>query len=176
MWYDATGLPWVRPSPNMPDLESASHYPGLVLFEGTNLSVGRGTPIAFQLVGAPWLDAPAVVRALGAVPGAVLSDTVVVPEAPTDGKYGGRALPAVRLRVVDRAAYDPVETALALLGAVHAAHPDSLVLRARMDALWGGPSLRAAVAAGGDPRSLAPRWRGELERFRQQRKPFLLYE
>src|SRR3989441_1089230 len=53
MYFDATGLPWIKPSPNMPDLESAFHYPGTCLFEGTNLSVGRGTPFAFQVVGAP---------------------------------------------------------------------------------------------------------------------------
>src|SRR5206468_9422850 len=62
LYFDATGLPWVKPSPNMPDLESAMHYPGTCLFEGTNLSVGRGTGFAFQVVGAPWLDADAVLR------------------------------------------------------------------------------------------------------------------
>ena len=54
--FGDTGLPWVAPSPNMPSVESARHYPGTCLFEGTNLSVGRGTPIAFQQIGAPWLD------------------------------------------------------------------------------------------------------------------------
>ncbi|HJQ65419.1 MAG TPA: DUF1343 domain-containing protein, partial [Gemmatimonadales bacterium] len=53
--FDSTGLPWIKPSPNMPSLESAFHYPGICLFEGTNLSVGRGTPLAFQVIGAPWL-------------------------------------------------------------------------------------------------------------------------
>src|SRR6059036_4119196 len=64
MYFDETGLPWVRPSPNMPDLESAIHYPGTCLFEGTNLSVGRGTALAFQIVGAPWLDTAAVLKRL----------------------------------------------------------------------------------------------------------------
>src|SRR5438477_10154496 len=62
--FDATGLPWIKPSPNMPDLESALHYPGTCLFEGTNLSVGRGTPFAFQVIGAPWLDPAALLRYL----------------------------------------------------------------------------------------------------------------
>src|SRR5437870_8134916 len=60
MYYDDTGLPWVRPSPSMPNLESAIHYPGTCLLEGTNLSVGRGTTFPFQVVGAPWLDTGAV--------------------------------------------------------------------------------------------------------------------
>ena len=85
-WFDEIGLPWVRPSPNMPDLESATHYPGLVVFEGTNLSVGRGTPIAFQVVGAPWLDPARVRGLLGEVPGASVTDTAITPVAPTDGK------------------------------------------------------------------------------------------
>src|SRR5881628_1580718 len=66
MFYDQTNIAWVKPSPNMPDLESAFHYPGICLFEGTNLSVGRGTPFAFQVVGAPWLDPEAVRRRLPA--------------------------------------------------------------------------------------------------------------
>jgi uncharacterized protein YbbC (DUF1343 family) len=62
MYFDATGLPWVQPSPSMPSLESALHYPGTCLFEGTNLSVGRGTSVAFQVVGAPWLDPAAIIK------------------------------------------------------------------------------------------------------------------
>ncbi|HEX4574780.1 MAG TPA: exo-beta-N-acetylmuramidase NamZ domain-containing protein, partial [Gemmatimonadales bacterium] len=68
--YDATGLRWVRPSPNMPDLESALHYPGTCLFEGTNLSVGRGTGVAFQVIGAPWFDTAAVLARLRTLAGA----------------------------------------------------------------------------------------------------------
>src|SRR2546422_11289182 len=64
MFYDDTGLPWVRPSPYLRDLESALHYPGTCLFEGTNLSVGRGTGLEFQVVGAPWLDTTAVLSRL----------------------------------------------------------------------------------------------------------------
>src|SRR5437879_10971191 len=55
MYFDATGLPWIKPSPNMPDLESAFHYSGTCLFDGTNLSVGRGTAFAVQVVGRAWL-------------------------------------------------------------------------------------------------------------------------
>src|SRR5919107_6345512 len=64
MWFDETGLPWVRPSPNLPSLTSALLYPALVAFEGSNVSVGRGTAEPFQRFGAPWLDARAVARLL----------------------------------------------------------------------------------------------------------------
>ena len=111
-WFDSTSLPWVRPSPNMPDLESATHYPGLVLFEGTNLSVGRGTQVAFQVVAAPWLDAADLASRLEGQPGVVVSDTLVIPRAPSDGKYADQLLPAIRLRVSDRNLYNPVRLAL----------------------------------------------------------------
>src|SRR5882762_4941026 len=92
MFYDDTGLPWVRPSPNMPDLESALHYPGTCLFEGTNLSVGRGTAFAFQVIGAPWLDTGAVLPRLrgggrGAqegLNGVELSGVAFTPHGPTE--------------------------------------------------------------------------------------------
>src|SRR4029079_3143946 len=66
MWFDETGLPWVRPSPNLPTLASALVYPSLVPFEGSNVSVGRGTPDAFQRFGAPWMNAVEVARRLNA--------------------------------------------------------------------------------------------------------------
>jgi uncharacterized protein YbbC (DUF1343 family) len=174
-WFDATGLPWVRPSPNMPSLESAVSYPGTVLFEATNLTVGRGTPIAFQVVGAPWLDAPAVIRRVGTVAGAVLEDTVIVPERPTDGKYPGLAVPAVRIRVRDRDRYDPVGVAVRLMAAVRAEHADSLRLDARMDQLAGTDRLRRAMAAGADPGPLLAAWDTAAARFREARTAYLLY-
>ncbi len=175
-WYDDTGVPWVRPSPSMPDLESATHYPGTVLFEATNLSVGRGTAVAFQVLGAPWLDAPGVVRAVGAVPGALLSDTTVRPEQPPDGKYPDREIPAVRLLVTDRDAYDPVAAAVRLLAAVHGLHGDSLTVReARLARLAGGSRLWQAISEGADPEAVIASWVDELDRFRQAREAYLVY-
>lgn len=175
-WFDATGLPWVRPSPSMPDLESATHYPGVVLFEATNLSVGRGTPIAFQVVGAPWLDARAVARAVGVVPGVALKDTTVTPVAPPDGKYAGVPLRVVRLRVVDRAIYDPVQLAVRLLGAVRSLHGDSLRINPRgFDQRAGSAALREALEAGRPADEISRSWPPALETFRRAREPFLLY-
>ena len=99
MWFDETGLPWVRPSPNLPTLASALVYPSLVAFEGSNLSVGRGTSDAFQRFGAPWLDAKHVVSLLnemrlGGVRFVVDSFT---PQNPGDQKYGGKRIPGVRI-------------------------------------------------------------------------------
>src|SRR2546426_584764 len=157
LYFDATGLPWVKPSPNMPDLESAIHYPGTCLFEGTNLSVGRGTALAFQIVGAPWLDTAAVLgrlRGRGSgkgerLPGVEVSGTTFTPRAPTDGKYDGVELRGIRLHVTDRARYDPTKTAVALLAAIRAAQRDSLRFRNDgFDRLAGGPALREALVTG----------------------------
>jgi uncharacterized protein YbbC (DUF1343 family) len=175
-WFDATGLPWVRPSPSLPDLESATHYPGLVLFESTNLSVGRGTPIAFQVLGAPWLDAPRAAAAIGAVPGVRITDTVVTPHAPTDGKYDGVALPALRFVVTDRASYDPVALAARLLAVIARRHGDSLRVDARgFDRRAGTDRLRTALLAGVSPDSVAAGWRTDLARFGALRQRYLLY-
>src|SRR5688500_10396622 len=64
MWFEDTRMPWTAPSPNMQTIEAATHYPGTCLFEGTNLSVGRGTSLGYEVIGAPWLDGPALIRAL----------------------------------------------------------------------------------------------------------------
>lgn len=176
LWYDQTGLPWVRPSPSMPDLESASHYPGLVLFEATNLSVGRGTPVAFQVIGAPWLDAAAVIDRVGTLEGVLLADTVIRPEAPPDGKYPDVTQPAVRLLVTDRETYDPVTTAVALLRAVAELHGDALEVRQRrMAQLVGTDRLWRAIERGASVAEIVAAWRADLERFREERKRYLLY-
>jgi uncharacterized protein YbbC (DUF1343 family) len=184
MAFDATGLPWVRPSPNMPSLESAFHYPGLCLFEGTNLSVGRGTPIAFQVVGAPWLDAGRVLAALRrpggadgmAMAGVEVSDTEFTPRDPTDGKYDGVELHGLRFHVTDRARYDPTKLAVALLAALHAVHPDSFRFRpASFDRLANGPALREAIRAERRPADVWKAWQEPLARFRRTRLKYLLY-
>jgi uncharacterized protein YbbC (DUF1343 family) len=182
--YDSTGLPWIKPSPNMPSLESAFHYPGLCLFEGTNLSVGRGTPIAFQLVGAPWLDGARVLRALreaggtGRSPlvGVDVIDTAFTPQGPTDGKYGGVRLTGLRFLVTDRTVYDPTLVAIALLTAVRSVHPDSFQFKADgFDRLAAGPELRLAVLAGQSAPEIWRTWSEPLARFRRVRAKYLLY-
>ena len=64
MWFDQTGLPWVLPSPNIPTLDTALVYSGMVLLEGTNISEGRGTTRPFEIVGAPWIDGRELVNRL----------------------------------------------------------------------------------------------------------------
>ena len=175
-WFDVTGLPWVRPSPNMPNLTSATHYPGTVLFEATNLSVGRGTPIAFQVVGAPWLDAAAVVARVGERAGVLMRDTVITPEHPPDGKYGGLRVEAVWLHVTDRDVYDPISAALALLAAVRERHPDALEVNAsRFAQLAGTDDVWSRLSAGESADAVAAGWTSALGRFEVDRARYLLY-
>jgi uncharacterized protein YbbC (DUF1343 family) len=176
LWFDATGLPWIRPSPSMPDLESATHYPGLVLFEATNLSIGRGTPIAFQVIAAPWLDAAGLREAVLTMPGVAVTDTVIQPVRPADGKYDGMRLPAVRLRVTDRAGYDPVRMAVRLLATLRDRHRDSLAIRAGpLDQRAGSSRLRRDVESGVAADSISRSWEAELAAFRVLRARYLLY-
>lgn len=183
--FDATSLPWVAPSPNMPSLESAWHYPGTCLFEATNLSVGRGTPIAFQVIGAPWLEPERLLRVVGAVGsgadtgvwrGVELVPHAFTPNGPTDKKYDGVAVRGLRLRVTDRAVYDPTRAAVALLAGLKALHGDSLqILAASFDRLAGSPTLRAALLAGQPARAIWAGWEAALDRFRDRRAKYLLY-
>ncbi|HEV8303849.1 MAG TPA: DUF1343 domain-containing protein [Gemmatimonadales bacterium] len=178
MLYDRTGLPWVKPSPNMPDLESALHYPGLCLFEGTNLSVGRGTGFAFQVIGAPWLDAGAVLRRLppDALVGVEVMPSVFTPRGPTDRKYDGVELPGLRMRVTDTQRYDPTRLAVALLAAIRDVHPTAFQFRAEsFDRLAAGPALRQAIESGRPAAEIWRGWEGDLSRFRTARAKYLLY-
>ena len=160
MWFDETGLPWVRPSPSLPNLTSATIYPSLVAFEATNVSVGRGTPDAFQRLGAPWLPADRVVEMLNAraLPGVRFERSDFTPVAATDGKFSGREVPGVRIVLTDRTRYSPGRTSAALVWAIHRAAPDSLVVRApAFDDRFGRPSMREALLRGEDPDTVVSR-------------------
>jgi uncharacterized protein YbbC (DUF1343 family) len=175
---DRTGLVFVPPSPNLRTLESLFHYPGVCLFEGTNLSVGRGSDAPFEQVGAPWLDTAAVLAHVrqAAPAGVVFEAAAFTPRRPGDGKYADTLVAGIRLRVTDRAAYDPPAAAVHLLAAVLAVHHGEFEWIARhFDRLAGGPVLREALAAGEDPGAIVASWRGALAAFASRRRAALLY-
>jgi uncharacterized protein YbbC (DUF1343 family) len=178
-WFDETGLPWVRPSPNLPSLTSALLYPALVAFEGSNLSVGRGTPDAFQRLGAPWLDAPRVAKLLADRPlsGVRFEAETFTPSAPTDGKFGGRAIPGVRIVVTDRARVETGRLGAALLWAVARANGDSLRLdTTAFDLRFGAPGARAALMRGADPDRTIDGMAPDVAAFAHRVAPYLLYQ
>jgi uncharacterized protein YbbC (DUF1343 family) len=178
-WFDETGLPWVRPSPNLPTLASATVYPALVPFEATNVSVGRGTPDAFQRFGAPWLKADAVIALLAArrLPGVQFVRSDFTPQAPTDGKYGGRLIPGVRIVVTDRDRYHAGRTGASVLWALVRTSPDSLVVRAAaFDDRFGRPAMREALLRGADPDSVVAGDDAAVEAWRRELAPYRIYQ
>ena len=170
-WLDATGLPFVRPSPNLQDLEALAWYPGTVLFESTNLSTGRGTDAAFRQVGAPWLDAERVARLMRARYGVALEPVHFTPRDPGDGKYADTLLRGLRLPRADRAQGDPVRDALRLLQVIAELQPEAL----RIDSV--GLARRLGVRPwAADGRWVdAASWAGAVRDFLVRRRPYLLY-
>jgi uncharacterized protein YbbC (DUF1343 family) len=176
--FDQTTLPFIPPSPNLRTLEALFHYPGTCLFEGTALSVGRGTENAFEQIGAPWLDTAAVLHRVRAasIPGVSFTNVEFTPRRPGDGKYADTLLLGIRLHVTDRTKYDPTLTAVHLLTAIQAVHPDKIGFLVRgFDRLAGTEKLRVSILAGLTPAEIVAGWREEREAFLVRRKPFLVY-
>ncbi|MEV8605375.1 DUF1343 domain-containing protein [Streptomyces griseoviridis] len=173
-FYDATGLPWVPPSPNMPTPETALVYPGTCLFEGTNLSEGRGTTRPFELLGAAGLDGrwAAAMGRLG-LPGAHFREAYF---APTFSKFQGQTVGGVQIHVHDRAAYDPVRTGIALLVTARRVW-DGFAWRSDdwIDKLTGSAAVRTMIDAGADTDDVVGAWQAELAAFRRTRREHLLY-
>jgi len=178
MDFAATGLPFVAPSLNLRTLESLYHYPGLCVFEGTNLSVGRGSDAPFEQIGAPWLDTTAVLARLrrAAPPGVRFIGATFRPGAPGDGKYPDTLVSGIRLITTDRQGYDPTVAAVHLLTALKAVHSADFAFRpAQFDRLAGGPDLRSAIERKDAPSAIVRDWNAELKEFRERRREFLLY-
>lgn len=174
-WFDATGLPWVLPSPNMPTLDTATVYPGQVLLEGTNLSEGRGTTKPFELFGAPWIDGYELARDLNALalPGVAFREAWFTP---TFSKFAGQRCGGCQLHVTDRAVFAPVATTLALLQTVRARYGAKLELHADYyDKVMGTSTVREAFERGEPFGRIAAGWAEDLAAFARQRAEFLLY-
>ncbi|MFI6809539.1 exo-beta-N-acetylmuramidase NamZ domain-containing protein [Streptomyces luteogriseus] len=173
-FYDASGLPWVPPSPNMPTPETALVYSGTCLFEGTNLSEGRGTTRPFELLGAEGVDRrwAAAANEL-ALPGVRFREAYF---APTFSKFQGRTIGGVQVHVHDRAAFDPVRTGIALLVTAKqvwsgfAWRPDNWI-----DKLTGSTRVRTMIDAGADTDAVVAGWQEDLAAFRRMRRKYLLY-
>jgi uncharacterized protein YbbC (DUF1343 family) len=176
MWFEETGLPLVRPSPNLRDMDATLLYTGTVFFEGTNMSEGRGTDRPFRVVGAPWLtDAGAIARDLNAraLPGVRFDSTTRTVAA--GQKWGGQTIPMIEVVVTDRDRVRPVAVGVELLRAIYARHTADWQWRLpQIDRLAGTDELRRAVE-NGTVDDLLARWDEEARRFEKARRPYLLY-
>jgi uncharacterized protein YbbC (DUF1343 family) len=183
-YADATGLPWVLPSPNMPTVETAIVYPGTVLFEGTLLSEGRGTTRPFELVGAPSIDAERFAATMNRLelPGVYFRPAVF---EPTFQKHAQRTCGGCQIHVTDRDAFRPVVTGVALIQMFR--HFDSSGFTWRqppyeyerdtlpIDILAGSDLLRRHIESNMPPAEIAATWRDDQQAFERLRKGFLLY-
>lgn len=182
MCYDATGLPWVPPSPAMPTLDTATLYPGTCLVEGTNLSEGRGTALPFQQIGAPWVDGYGLVGGLNALhlPGVRFRP---VRFRPTAGKWAGQECEGVHLHVTDRQVLRPVTVGLHLIAVVRTLHPERFAWRVpdagegrwHFDLLNGSDRVRRRLEAGASVEAIAAGWKAERADFETWRERHLLY-
>lgn len=167
-WYDELGLPWVAPSPNLPTLTSALCFAATVVFEGTNVSEGRGTTRPFELLGAPWCDGSAWATALNrrALPGVLARECAFIP---TFSKHAGEVCRGLQLHVTDRIRLDPPRLALHLLDTLRRLHPDDFAFLAdSFDSRYDDPTVRAALLDGVPPDELVASWEPGLASFRAQ--------
>ena len=184
-YADEAGAPWVMPSPNMPTLDTAIVYPGTVLFEGTLASEGRGTTRPFELVGAPWVQPERLAAALNGrgLPGVHFRPVVF---EPTFQKHARTPCGGCQIHVVDRRAFRPVLTGVALIEAIRDEDPSRFAWRqppyeyeydkAPIDILAGSPALREAIDAGARAEDIAAGWATEAAPFLAARSRFLRYD
>jgi uncharacterized protein YbbC (DUF1343 family) len=184
MRWEATGLPWVPPSPNMPTPDTARVYPGGCLIEGTNLSEGRGTTRPFEWVGAPYLDAHAYAAALESLrlPGVRFRPARF---RPTFQKWARTMCGGVQIHVTDVARFKPFLTGLGLIAAARAVAPKDFAWRPPpyeyeqrrwpFDILCGTDRIRLAIERRHPLASLEARWRRPLAAWVRRRRRYLLY-
>ena len=175
-WFDETGLPWVYPSPNMPTLDTATVYPGLVYLEGTNVSEGRGTTRPFELLGAPWIDGASLAKSLNALglPGVVFREAWFTP---TFSKFQGTLCGGVQVHVRDRASFRSVATLLHIVKALRETYPAEFRFHPDyFDKVMGGSGVREALERGTSVAEILAGMESGLEAFRTLRKAYLLYD
>ena len=173
-YWDATGLTWVNPSPNMRSLAQALLYPGVGLLEFTNVSVGRGTDTPFEVVGAPFIVPRALAYVLNArnLPGVRFVPVRFTPHA---SKHAGEMCGGVNILVTDRNKFAPLRTGIEIALALRALYLEEWQASKYMTLL----SNRAAMdglLAGDEYASLAKRWTPDLKEWNTVRSHFLLYE
>jgi uncharacterized protein YbbC (DUF1343 family) len=185
MWFEATGLPWVLPSPNIPTPDTATVYPGMVMVEGTKVSEGRGTTKPFEIIGAPYIEPRRLVERLNqeALPGCVLRPLHF---EPTFHKFKGELCGGLQVHVTDRSRYKPVITGVRIIAAIRKLYGDRFEWtsppyeyvydRLPFDVINGGSNLREMIEAGQTASDIEASWQSALAEFAARRTPFLLYE
>ncbi|HLF84860.1 MAG TPA: DUF1343 domain-containing protein, partial [Blastocatellia bacterium] len=184
MWYDDSRLPWVMPSPNMPTADTAVVYPGSVMLEGTNVSEGRGTTRPFEIIGAPYIEPDELIGKLmkDYLPGVVFRPLHF---QPTFHKFAGEVCGGIQLHVIDRNAFKPVITGVAIISAIRRLYPDGFQWRQPpyeyvydklpFDVINGSSRLREQIEAGLPVSEFEEGWRQPVYGFGRLRRAYLLY-
>lgn len=181
MFWD-TGLPWVLPSPNMPTVDTALVYPGTGMFEGTNLSEGRGTTRPFELVGAPYIDG-ALADSLRTtrLRGVQFREAYFIP---TFSKYANETVGGFQTFVSDAHRFDPIHTTLAIIIETRRLYPDDFEWRFDsgdpqrpfwIDKLTGSDHVRTSIDEGQSADEVVRGWKSELRAFQHTRRRYLIY-
>jgi len=147
MYYDDTGLSWISPSPNIPDLETAILYPGMCLFEGTNVSEGRGTDHPFQYIGAPWIDSSKIIKAMEQkhLPGVVYEPIsfmpISIPGKSLKPKFENETCYGIKIILLEKNIYKSVATAAQLLKTIQELYPEKFQWNDFIYKLWGNEMI-----------------------------------
>lgn len=183
LYFDETGLPWRKPSPNIPRLENALVYPGTCLIEGLNVSEGRGTPEPFLTIGAPFIRPSELIaelerqqiKGIQFEPLAAYTP-VEIPNTARAPKYENQSIPGIRLRVTKRKDFEPVRFGIELICALQRLYPGELSIdEARFNRLSGDRRVREKILAGVGASEIVAGWQAELEVFKTLRQKYLLY-
>jgi uncharacterized protein YbbC (DUF1343 family) len=173
--YDECQLPWTPPSPNLPTAETALMYVGTCLFEGTNLNEGRGTDTPFLVFGAPWLNAAAVIGAIGQADraGVELEPALYTPRSmpgkAANPRFQDQTCQGIRIRIADPRAARPFHLTVALLRAIRKQHPDTFEWIEFFDTLAGTDGLRLSIERGAPTAQIVRGYDAALTAFDQLR-------
>jgi uncharacterized protein YbbC (DUF1343 family) len=173
MWFDETGIAWVNPSPNLRSLTQAIFYPGVALAEASNVSVGRGTESPFELLGAPWIEAEALV---GHLRGRQLPGVEFEPVSfrPASSRFKGEVCHGVRMILKDRERLDAVRLGIEMLWALQRLHPGRFEIDRALHLIGSREALKA-IKDGQDPEAITAAWQPPLDEFLKRRESYLLY-
>ena len=172
--FDATGLTWVNPSPNMRNLTQAFLYPGIGLLETTNLSVGRGTDTPFEIVGAPWLDGQKLAGELNARP---LSGVRFVPIefTPTSSKFANQKCGGINIVITDRARFEPLRAGFEIAAELRRLYPDKWETKS-YDRLLGNQKVLQTLLDGKSADEIEVVAREGVNDFLRRRQKYLIYD
>ena len=176
LWHDETGLPWIMPSPNMPTLDTAIIYPGTVLFEGTNVSEGRGTTRPFQVIGSPWINGLKLKERIKSLkpPGVQIMEMKF---RPTFSKYAGEVCFGIYINIADRNSFKPFEFSIALIQEILDLYPDlTEFYSSYFDKVTGNSRIRKMLTSGYSAEEIIERFLDETNKYISKIEEIKMYD